>query len=256
MTSVSLRLFGGFEAMSPSGTTLSLPTKKAKALLAYCALRPGQLHQRDSLATLCWGDSDDARARNSLRQTLFILRAALGEEWAATLRIEGDNVAAQTSSIDVDVLLFERLAAEQTLSSLEQAANLYRGDLLEGFIVDEEPFERWLLDERERLRDVALEVMARLLRHQDMSHMTGPAIQTARRLLVLDPIQESVHRVLMRLYVEAGRRAAAVRQYEVCEGLLRRELGLELEAETQGLYERIVTAPRLAPATGARFAVD
>src|SRR5262249_35673768 len=47
-----------------------------------------------------------------------------------------------------------------------------------------------------------------------------------------------------------------VRQYEVCEGLLRRELGLELEAETQGLYERIVTAPRLAPATGARFAVD
>src|SRR5262245_48107865 len=88
MTSVNLRLFGGFEAVSSSGTSLALPTKKAKALLAYCALRPGQPHQRDMLATLFWGETDDARARNSLRQTLFILRAALGEEWAATLRIE------------------------------------------------------------------------------------------------------------------------------------------------------------------------
>src|SRR5215467_5088483 len=153
MTSVNLRLFGGFEAVSSSGTSLSLPTKKAKALLAYCALRPGQVHQRDMLATLFWGETDEAKARNSLRQTLFILRAALGEEWAIVLRIEGENFATHTSAIDVDVLAFERLASEQTPAALEQAAKLYRGNLLEGFVVDEEPFERWLLGERERLRD-------------------------------------------------------------------------------------------------------
>jgi len=44
MTHLTLRLFGGFEAALPSGALISLPTKKAQALFAYCALRPGQAH--------------------------------------------------------------------------------------------------------------------------------------------------------------------------------------------------------------------
>ena len=57
--------------------SMSLPTKKAQALLRYCALQPGQAHQREKLAALLWGDSEEANARNSLRQTLFVLRSAL-----------------------------------------------------------------------------------------------------------------------------------------------------------------------------------
>ena len=253
MACLNLRLLGGFEAEWSSGTSVSLPTRKARALLAYCALQPSQLHQRDMLATLLWGDSEDAKARNSLRQTLFVLRAALGETWAATLCVKEDAIAMQPSGIDVDVLRFERLASEETPPALEQAAALYRGDLLEGFVVDEEPFEQWLLRERERLRDLALEVLAKLLRRQDTLGMTAPGIQTARRLLALDPLQEAAHRVLMRLYAQSGRREAAIRQYEVCVGLLRRELRLEPEPETHRLSEMIRTGQWPAPAASARF---
>ena len=125
---------------------------------------------------------------------------------------------------------------------------LYRGDLLDGFVIDEEPFEQWLVHERERLRELALDALARLLRHQNSLEATEAATQTARRLLTLDPLREAVHRVLMRLHVRAGRREAALRQYEICIGLLRRELQLGPEPETRQLYEEILRTRERATA--------
>jgi DNA-binding SARP family transcriptional activator len=239
MAHLKLTLLGGFEAASSLGA-ISLPTKKTRALLAYCALKPGEVHQREKLATLLWGDTIEANARNSLRQALFLLRAALKQARSAAFRIDGDTVTADPQAIDVDVFRFEQLVGKRTPVSLEQAALLYRGDLLDGFVIDEEPFEQWLIHERERLRELALDALARLLRHQNSLETTDAATQTARRLLTLDPLQEAVHRVLMRLHVRAGRREAALRQYEICVGLLRRELQLNPEPETRQLYEEIL----------------
>jgi DNA-binding SARP family transcriptional activator len=244
---LKLTLLGGFDAASSSGA-VALPTKKTRALLAYCALRPGEVHQREKLATLLWGDTIEANARNSLRQALFLLRAALKQAKSSAFRIDGDTVTADPQAIDVDVLRFEQLVAKRTPAALEQAAALYRGDLLDGFVVDEEPFEQWLMQERERLRELALDALARLLRHQNSLEAADAATQTARRLLTLDPLQEAVHRVLMRLHVRSGRREAALRQYEVCVGLLRRELQLGPEPETRQLYEEILRTRERASA--------
>ena len=103
--------------------------------------------------------------------------------------------------------------------------------------------------ERERLREMALEVLARLLAHQTKTAATEGAIQTAVRLLGLDPLQEPVHRALMRLYARQGRRGAALKQYQVCVAALQRELGAEPEAETRRLYQELLRRP--APATRA-----
>src|SRR5262249_58629303 len=66
------------------------------------------------------------------------------------------------------------------------------------------------------------------------------ALQTALRLLALDPLQEPVHRTLMRLYAELGRRGAALRQYQLCVSVLQRELRVEPEAATRQLYQEIL----------------
>jgi tetratricopeptide (TPR) repeat protein len=124
--------------------------------------------------------------------------------------------------------------------ALERAAGLYRGDLLSGFALSEAPFEDWLLAERERLRELALESLAKLLAHQRKAGSAEPAIQTALKLLTLDASQEPVHRTLMRLYAEIGRRGAALRQYQHCVNVLQRELGVEPEAETKQLYQDIL----------------
>ena len=237
MVCLKLDLLGGFQAVPPSGPPLYVPTRKAQALLAFCAVPAGKVHQRDKLASLLWGETGDDHARNSLRQSLFVLRTALGGDLSRTLHVEGDTIAANPLAVDVDVTKFERLAAESTPRSLEEAAALYKGDLLDGFVVDEEPFEEWLRQERERLRDLAMEVLAKLLRHQCTQRATEVAVQTARRLLALDPLQESVHRSLMRLYVKAGRRDLALRQYQACATALKREMNLTPEPATRRLHE-------------------
>jgi DNA-binding SARP family transcriptional activator len=131
--------------------------------------------------------------------------------------------------------------AAETPRALEQAAELYQGDLLLGFTVSEPLFEDWLVAERERLREMALEALARLLAHQTKTGRTEQAIQTAIRLLRLDPLQEAVHRRLMRLYARQGRRGAALKQYQACLTVL--EVGAELEPETKRLYQELLRRP-------------
>jgi DNA-binding SARP family transcriptional activator len=261
MEGLRIFLFGGFDARLPTGRALGLTARKAQALLAYLAHRPGQHHSREKLATLLWGDAPAERARHSLRQALLALRQDLGQEGAVSALIEeAQTVTLNPLAVEVDVSAFERLVAEGTPTTLEQAMALYRGDLLEGLGVQEAPFEEWLLSERERLRELAQEGLARLLAHRMKSGLVDDAIRVALRLLALDPTQESVHRALMGLYARQGRRGAALRQYQACVRTLQRELGAEPEPDTRQLYREILqqrpaaagTAPGGRPDVGLR----
>jgi len=237
---LSLSLLGGFQVRLGSGGPLTLSNSKAQALLAYLAVAPGRRHPRDKLATLLWSGVSDEQARQSLRQVLVTLRRVLANH--ANLIAEHAEVALEGPRLDVDVVRFEALVRDGSTRSLAEAAALYQGDLLEGIRVKEPPFEEWLLAERERLREMVVETLARLLEHQVGGGPATPAIRTAMRILTLDPARESAHRDLMRLFERQGRRGDALRQYRLCVDALQRELGLEPRPETRRLYQDIVRA--------------
>lgn len=248
MATLKINVLGGFRAEFESGQALHLHTRKAQALFAYLAMRPGQMQPRDKIAALLWGETGEEQARHSLRQTLVGLRKAVGSEDPAVLLVEGDGIGLNRDVIRVDAVEFQRLVAEATGESLEEAAALYQGDFLEGLNVNEEPFDEWLQTERERLRELAQEGLARLLSLYNKGESFDMAVRTAARLLALDPLQEVVHRALMRLYAKQGRREAALKQYQTCAGLLDRELGMEPEEETKEVYEDILRqTPRRKP---------
>src|SRR5262245_29644096 len=190
MPRLALALLGGFEARLDGGPILTFPTRKVEGLLAFLALPPGQAHPRDKLAALLWGEAPEIQARASLRQALFTLRRTLAAGDPALLAFDGQTVALVPSAIDVDVGAFEARASECTPEGYEAAARLYRGDLLAGLRVDEAPFEDWLLAERERLRELALEALAKLLTHQRSAGAVEAAVQTGLRLVALEPLQE------------------------------------------------------------------
>ena len=239
MARLTLVLLGGFQGRLGGAVPLTLPTRKTKALLAFLALPPGRSHPRAKLASLLWGDLPEPQARRGLRQSLFTLRRAMSVEPSALL-IEGETVALNPRSVDVDVAEFEHQVAAGTPAALDRAAALYHGELLEGLALPEALFEEWLLAERERLRELALEALAKLLRHQRTAGAPEVALQTALRLLALDPLQEPAHRAVMSLYVELGRRASALRQYQICIGVLQRDIGVEPETTTKQLYQEIL----------------
>jgi DNA-binding SARP family transcriptional activator len=243
----SLALLGGFEARLDTGVSLALPTHKYKALLAFLAVPAGQVHPRDKLVALLWGDLSREQGRTALRQAVWSLRRALNSTRPAALVLEGDTIGLNAEAVSVDVADFERAAISHDPVELARAAALYRGEFLAGIAGRETPFEEWLVVQRERLAELAVEALARLLRLEWKAGNMEAAVQTALRLLAVDPLQEPVHRALMQLYVQLGRRAAALRQYQTCASVLQRELGVEPETETKELYQYVLRV-RPAPA--------
>src|SRR6185436_5504418 len=107
MARVRIALFGGFEIRLPTGECSRLPARKAQALLAYLAVRPGRAHSRDKLAALLWSAAPAERARHSLRQVLVALRQGLGQTNAPVLLEHSDTVALSPDELETDVARFE-----------------------------------------------------------------------------------------------------------------------------------------------------
>jgi DNA-binding SARP family transcriptional activator len=247
MARLRISLLGGFEPrLNGLPLALRLP-RKAVGLLACLAARKGQGCAREALGALLWGGSGAEQARHSVRQALLSTRQALAAAGIGTALVaEADALALDPAFVDVDVADFEALLDDGGVPALEAAANLYRGDFLDGFRLSEPSFDDWAAKERERLRERARQGLAGLLKHHDGSGAVEPAIDTAQRLLRVDRTQERVHRTLIQLYSRQGRRADALRQYRTCVGMLRAELGVEPAPETVSLYRELLR-PRPAP---------
>src|SRR5205085_6247028 len=115
------------------GPIVTLRRRKVEALTAYLAVRR-QRTPREILATLLWGDRSEEQARHNLRQTLLILKQSLGPELSSALIVDGEGVGFDRRSVEVDAVEFEEAAAARSAESLNRAAELYKGDFLEGFI--------------------------------------------------------------------------------------------------------------------------
>src|SRR5215212_6413422 len=78
MSTVKLSILGSF-LLNINGKPIRLPTRKVESLLAYLVLHR-QVHHRERIASMFWGDSPDALARRSLRTALSSLRKEVGED--------------------------------------------------------------------------------------------------------------------------------------------------------------------------------
>ena len=118
---------------------------------------------REKLVGVLWSDRADGHARNSLRQALVALRRDLAEVDPSPILIEGDSLAIDPKGVSVDVSAFERLAATTEADDLRRAGEIYAGDLLDGIAVHDPGFEEWVAMERNRLRQLAITAVHRLV---------------------------------------------------------------------------------------------
>src|SRR5947199_4487669 len=237
---ISFRMLGSVELRDSQGRELDAILRRPKllALLGYLTIaRPWGFQRRDTLVALLWPELDHAHARNALNQAVHALRQALGRE---ALRARGEEeVGTSDEDISCDVREFEAaLEADQA----EQALDLYRGSLFNGFHVSEVPeFERWLDEERERLRRRACEGAQLLIERDETARNPVGAARWAQRLTELSPFDESAVQRLVELLDRAGDRAGAVRAYQEFARRLGRDLEVEPSAATRLVMEGIRT---------------
>jgi DNA-binding SARP family transcriptional activator len=230
-------------------------SEKAVALLGYLAVQAaakpdgfaaGGSLARERLAGLFWGDMPTGRAKANLRMAIYNLQQLL----PGFLQVTRLNVAFNRAmDYWLDVEQFEKQLAAgphsipHPIEPLKLTLALYRGEFMQGIYPGGSPeLEEWLLVERERLRQLALEGFQRYAAGLMDAGQYAQAARALRRLLRLEPWQESAHQQLMLALARSGDYTAALAQYETCRRLLAEELSVEPMLETTRLYERIRAA--------------
>lgn len=264
MRQLSLYLLGPFQATFDGAPLRGFTYDKVRALLAYLAVEASCPHSREALATLLWPECPPEAARASLRKALSVLHQAIGNKEAASpyLITQQDQVQFNAAShhwLDVAVFQSKLDAVDQhahlrldscaeCIQALEDAVSLYRGEFLQGLIVEDSiEFEDWTLTCREQFRARLLTALHELTLHYLHRGKTSRAQQYALRQVEIEPYREEAHRVLMRILAQGNQRSAALAQYETCRRILNDELGVEPAHETRALYERIRSAGRAQP---------
>ncbi|MBN1976088.1 MAG: tetratricopeptide repeat protein [Anaerolineae bacterium] len=256
MARLSIYLLGGFHVTLDGEAVTAFESSKVRALLAYLALEADAVksdrpHSRDALAALLWPDQSDQAARRNLSQALFNLRQVIHDDEAAPPFLEITRATVQfnrDSDHWLDVAQFATYIEAGEWANLQSAVELYRGEFLAGFFVDDNvPFAEWGTLLRERYHQQVLDALYRLTEYHEQRRDYERARHYARRQVELEPWQEEAHRQLIRLLARSGQRSAALRQYETCRRTLADELGVEPHEETTALYERIRAAGAARP---------
>jgi predicted ATPase/DNA-binding SARP family transcriptional activator len=219
--------------------------RKVAALLIYLAVQ-GATHSREFLSALLWPEYKQSKAFTNLRHTLWEIQHSIGGGWLTSDR---ETIGLRESTnIWVDIREFRSIlleASAQKASSyripfLVDAISLYREPFLAGFDLNDAPiFTEWASNQMENLQ--AEYASALSLLSDDYCHIdqAEKAVPPAKKLIRLDPLNEDYHRKLMHVYVQAGQPGAALKQYQICEQVLRRELNTPPQPETLELYNQI-----------------
>jgi DNA-binding SARP family transcriptional activator/pimeloyl-ACP methyl ester carboxylesterase len=249
MEQLSLRLLGAPQ-VAYGGRPISLRLHKELALLIYLAVtsRP---QTRMALAALLWPDHDERSALAALRRTIYQLKVDIGEN---LLEVKGHLVRLHPDvSLWLDTQEFSNATQRcrghehapdapfaSCVATLEDGMKLYGDDFLSGFsLPDSVAFDDWQFFEREGLRADYVRVLALLTTYYERHASYDKAIETARLWIGREPFHEPAHRALIRLYAVTGQQAAAKRQYDACKRILAGQLGVQLDQETERLYQSL-----------------
>lgn len=251
MASFRLRTLGRLQLENSSGVPIAGVRRTDLAVLAFVA-RARKRIARDELAAVFWGERREARARQSLRQVLFRLRAVLG----AVIEVKLDSVGLAPGSIELDATEFEAFVAAGDNSA---AAACYDGEFLRG--VDDvggEVFRVWLDAERAGLARQLAWTLTQLVDAAESRGDWVEAERMAERWAAAFPLDEAP---VLRLFAALQRQERLAEALAVRDGFAiryRQAFGMdpspEILAAGQGVFRREAAGPR--PTSAALLAPD
>ncbi len=209
--------------------------KQALTLLKLLVANLGQAVPREVLIDAMWPEADEDTGWGRLKVTVSSLRrqlraADIGQEVVET---KGKAYVLRPDAVWLDAQAYEVCIAEgaafrdrqrwdDALDHFREAQRLYRGPyMVEDIHAD------WCAEERERLREIHLEMLADMAECHVALDQYAEAVAICRTILVDDPCREGIHRTLMEYLVCLGHTDSARAQYHHCRRVLADELGVE-----------------------------
>ena len=220
---------------------------KIQEIFCYLIIHRFARHNREQLAELFWYNKPAAASKKSLRQALWQLQTRCAEQLQqpspAILSTNSTRVYLHPElNLWTDVGAFEQayecLHNQEEIDAvgaqaLQQAVDFYQGDLLEGWYQD------WCLCERERLQNMCLAMLRRLIGYCENHREYNTGLDYGERILKYDPACERTHQQMMRLKCLSGDRTGAMRQYDRCVKALCQELGVQPSQRTRELLDQV-----------------
>jgi len=222
---VRIQLLGAFQIVNQHGF-VQLPVG-AQKVVAFVALHDRPM-LRGYVSGSLWLDSPENRAAANLRTALWrIHRAEPG-------LIEATNHLVQLGKdVAVDLREAEAYAREaiQATTPIEGMVDLWMLaiDLLPDW------YEDFVTFERERFRQLRLRALEELSERLTQAGRAAEALEAGLLSVVGEPLRESGHRALIRAHLANGNPGEAIRQYRLCERLLREQLGIKPSNLTRAL---------------------
>ena len=252
LPALHVRTFGAFSVVT-EGQPVVFRRNKSRLLLEILITKNlGPIHEEVIIEWL-WPDSDPARSRGNLQTCVKELRKDLdpyhdprGKSYIDYADRHYALVLPDQSTIDV--LEFKRLAgtlstrastgeslSDQHERDLRYALSLYRGDYL-----PQERFESFVLESRERLSQIFLDVTLMLSRHMLSASRPREAVRILNQGIDYDPLWGDGVETLIQAHVDAGELFGAMRVYRNYETRIQAELGLPPDENLRRLFDRLM----------------
>jgi DNA-binding SARP family transcriptional activator/TolB-like protein len=245
---LSLTLLGNM-SIAHGTRAVRIVGRKSRALLGYLALDDSAEETRERLVGLLWSESDEEKARASLRQSVRELREAFAAIGFEGLLAEKQSIGLDRSLLSTDIVDVIGEAEAGRVHPRLLATKRLPETLLAGFDSVDPAFGNWLLAKRQTLHDRLLHALEYRLRSPGIPQAAIDEIATA--VLNLDPTDEEACRQLLRSRAQAGDVAGALRLYKALWDLLDAEYEIEPSPSTQDLIVRIKQGLPLAGGAGA-----
>ena len=237
----TLETLGGLILRNGDSPVTGRATQRRRlALLAILAAERRPI-SRDKVLGLLWPEIDGERARHLLADSLYVLRAGLGEDVVIN---SGDHVALNEERVASDVASFEQA---MEAGRLEQAVSAYSGPFLDGIFISDAPsFERWTDSTRNALAERYRRCLEQLANQAAASRDYAQSVTWWRALIAADPLSSRVAIGLIRALTLVGDRGAALQFARQHDEIIRAELDSTPDPAVLALVAELRVAPSVA----------
>lgn len=225
MNIVNVNLLGN-PTVVYQNNTIHFPYKKVEGLFYYICVNKNIT--REEAKNLLWIDCNEELAKKNLRDALYNIRKALGEDIFLHTQKSVISINAEMINLDVDSLNNNIL-------------DIYNGEFLSNFYIKNcDSFEQWMQEKKEEYKNIYIDKIKQLLIEMVNIKDFNRIQKYSSILMANDPYNEKNYREIMKIYALSGNYNIAIKTYfDLCK-ILKDDLNIEPETSTKNMYKEII----------------